>query len=153
MKIWIDADAAPKEAKEIVFRASTRLAIETILVANQPLQLSVRHPHVRFYLVANQPDAADRYIVEASALGDLAITADVPLAEQLVAKGVAVVDPRGVEFTIDRIGERLALRNLMDSLRQTEGINTYNPPYSNNNKQAFAATFDRVLTRCVRGRS
>lgn len=152
MRIWIDADAAPKEAKEIVFRASTRLAIETVLVANQPLQLSVRHPHVSVILVANQPDAADQYIVANSLAGDLVITADVPLAEQLVAKQVAVVDPRGAEFTVERVGERLALRNLMDTLRQTEGINTYNPPYSNSNKQAFAATFDRVLTRCLKAR-
>lgn len=150
MKIWIDADAAPRDAKEIVFRASTRLQVATVLVANQPLRLPVGHPHVSFFLVPGSPDAADRHIIENAAAGDLAITSDLPLAAALVEKEVVVIDPRGIEMTPDNIGGKVASRNLMDVLREAGDVTGGPAAYGLKQRQAFASTFDRVLTRCLK---
>ena len=152
MRIWIDADAAPRDAKEIIFRASTRLQVETVLVANQPLRLPAGHPFVTFELVSGRPDAADHYIVEHAAAGDLVITADLPLAAALVARQVAVVDPRGAEWTANNIGERVAQRNLLDVLREAGEITGGPSAYGPKARQAFAAAFDRVLTRCLKAK-
>lgn len=152
MKIWIDADAAPRDAKEIIFRASTRLQVAAVLVANQPLRWPAGHPLVSMQLVPGKPDAADRHIVEQAEPGDLAITADLPLAAALVAKQVAVIDPRGRELTEENVGEILAGRNLMDVLREAGEVTGGPAPYGIKERQAFAATFDRVLTRRLKTR-
>ena len=152
MKLWIDADAAPREVKEIVFRAATRLAFETILVANQRLLIPPGNPSVTAVWVEGGPDVADRHIAAFAEPGDVAVTADIPLAAALVEKKVIVIDPRGQEYTVDNIGERLAVRDFMDGLRAV-GVATGGPrPYGAKDKQAFAATLDRVLTRMLRGR-
>lgn len=151
MKIWIDADAAPRDAKELVFRASQRRQLAVTLVANQPLALPPGHGQVSFVLVPGAPDAADRYMIDEAQPGDLAITADIPLASALVAKGVIVLDPRGKEHTASNIGERLAVRDLMDNLRQTGEISGGGPaPYSAKDRQTFANKLDQVLTRALK---
>lgn len=152
MKIWIDADAAPRDAKEIIFRASTRLQLTTVLVANQPLRLPAGHPFVTAELVPGRPDAADRFIVEQAQPSDLVITADLPLAAALVVNRVGVIDPRGRELTEENIGELVAGRNLMDVLRDAGEIQGGPAPYGLKDRQAFAAAFDRVLTRRLRSR-
>ncbi|TWU56621.1 hypothetical protein Poly51_25370 [Rubripirellula tenax] len=150
MKIWIDADAAPTEVKEIVFRASKRLGIETILVANRPVVAPPGYANVRSITVREGADEADRYIAMTAKSGDLAITADVPLAGQLVDGGLFVIDPRGDEYSADSIASRLSMRNFMDDLRG-EGMTVgYTAPYSETDKKAFASTFDRLLTRAIR---
>jgi uncharacterized protein YaiI (UPF0178 family) len=152
MKLWIDADAAPREVKEICFRASERLKLATILVANQRLQLPPGYAHLSAVRVDGGPDVADRYIAEHAVAGDVAITADIPLAALLVPKGVVVLDPRGDEYTVDSIGERLSVRNFMDGLRAT-GVETGGPAgYGAREKQAFANALDRALTRAGRQR-
>ena len=152
MKLWLDADATPRDVKEVCFRASERLALETILVANQRIQLPPGYPHLSAVRVDGGPDVADRYIAENAARGDVAVTADIPLAALLVPKGVVVIDPRGEEYTTESIGERLSVRNFMDGLRgagvETGGAAAYGP----RDKQRFANALDRVLTRGVRGR-
>ena len=150
VKLWIDADAAPRDVKEIVFRAAKRLEMETVLVANQRLQTPLDNAFVSAVRVAGGPDVADRYIAENAASGDVAVTADIPLAASLVEKRVRVIDPRGDEFTADNIGERLTVRDFMDSLRGS-GIETGGArPYGAREKQAFAAALDRVLSRARR---
>ena len=119
MKLWIDADAAPLAVKEVCYRASERLSLETILVANQRLQLPVGYPHLSAVRVEGGPDVADRYIAEHAEGGDVAATADIPLAALLVPKGVVVMDPRGDVHTAESIGERLSVRNFMETLRST----------------------------------
>lgn len=147
MKIWVDADAAPRDVKEIVFRAAERLAIEAVLVANQRVPIPLGHPRVSAIRVEGGPDVADRYIAAHAERGDIAITADIPLAAILVASGVAVIDPRGEEYTTETVGERLAVRDFMESLRGA-GVETGGPKaYGAREKQAFAAALDRVLTR------
>ncbi len=152
MTLWIDADAAPREVKEICIRASDRLTLKTILVANQRLQLPLGYPHLSVVRVEGGADVADRYIAEHAALGDVAVTADIPLAALLVPKGVVVLDPRGDEYTTESIGERLSVRNFMEGLRGT-GVETGgHAPYGSREKQAFANALDRALTRAARQR-
>lgn len=147
MKLWLDADAAPRAVKEVCFRVSDRLELDTILVANQRLQLPVGFQHVSAVRVEGGPDVADLYIAEHAERGDVAVTADIPLAALLVPKGVVVIDPRGDEYTEESIGERLSVRNFMDDLRST-GVQTGgHAAYGAREKAAFANALDRALTR------
>jgi hypothetical protein len=152
MKLWVDADAAPRDVKDICVRASERLKLEAILVANQRLQLPLGYSYVSAVRVEGGPDVADRYIAEHAASGDVAVTADIPLAALLVPKGVIVIDPRGEEYTPESIGERLSVRNFMDDLRGA-GVETGgHGAYGAREKQAFANALDRALTRALRQR-
>ena len=150
MKLWIDADAAPGDVKEIVFRAAKRVGVATVLVANAPLPLPRGNPFVTAVRVEGGANVADAYIAEHALPGDLAVTADIPLAAVLVAKGVVVIDPRGEEHTPDGIGSRIAARDLLDELRGAGAITGGPRPFGPKDKQAFAATLDRVLTRAMR---
>ena len=153
VRLWIDADAAPRDVKEIVYRASERLKLATVLVANQRIQLPLGYSFLSAERVDGGPDVADRYIAAESQPGDVAVTADIPLAAILVAKGVMVIDPRGAELTSENIGERLDVRDFMDGLRGA-GVETGGPKgYGAREKQAFASALDRVLTRAMRGRA
>jgi hypothetical protein len=152
MRLWIDADAAPRDVKELCYRVSERLALETILVANQRLQLPVGYPHLSAVRVDGGPDVADLYIAEHAVGGDVAVTADIPLAALLVPKGVIVIDPRGDEYTAEAIGERLSVRDFMEALRST-GVETGgHAAYGAKEKQRFANALDRALTRARRAR-
>ncbi|MEP6729533.1 MAG: YaiI/YqxD family protein [bacterium] len=152
MKLWVDADAAPRDVKEIVFRSAERLSLATILVANQRIQLPLGLRFVTAERVDGGPDVADRHIEAAAESGDVAITADIPLAAALVRKGVAVLDHRGQEFTAENVGERLSVRDFMADLR-SGGVETGGPKgYSTRDKQAFASGLDRMLTRALRSR-
>ena len=147
MTLWIDADAAPRDAKDIVFRAAKRLGLQTVLVANQHLAVPRHHPTVRSVVVEGGPDVADRHIAEHAVAGDVAVTADIPLASILVGRQVIVIDPRGREYSAANIAERLSVRDFMDGLRNS-GVETGGPrPYGPRDRQAFASTLDRVLTR------
>jgi uncharacterized protein YaiI (UPF0178 family) len=150
VKIWIDADAAPRDVKELVFRAAKRLAIETVLVANRRLQTPPGNPWVSAVWVDGGADVADQYIAAHANAGDLVVTQDVPLAALLVPKAVVVLDPRGEEHTLETIGERLSLRDYVDQARMA-GLVTGGPAaYDARARQAFAAALDRVLTRLRR---
>ena len=152
MKLWIDADAAPQVVKEVCFRASDRLKLDTVLVANHRVLLPVGYTHLRAVRVDGSNDAADRYIAEHAEAGDVAVTQDIPLAALLVPKGVAVIDPRGEVFTSESIGERLSVRDFMDGLRGS-GVDTGgHAPYGPREKQAFANALDRAVTRALKGR-
>jgi uncharacterized protein len=150
MKLWIDADAAPRDVKEIVFRAATRLSLETVLVANQRVQLPLGTTLVTAVRVDGGPDVADRYIAEHAEPGDVCVTADIPLAALLVPRGVVVIDPRGEEYSAENIGERLSVRDFMDGLRGA-GVETGGArPYGPKDKQLFAGALDRVLAKRLR---
>jgi uncharacterized protein YaiI (UPF0178 family) len=152
LRIWIDADAAPRDVKDLVFRAAKRLAIDVVLVANQRLQTPPGNPRVSAVRVDGGPDVADQYIASHASGGDLVVTQDVPLAALLVPQDVAVLDPRGEEHTAETIGERLSVRDFMDQARLA-GMVTGGPrPYDARAKQAFALALDRVLTGLRRPR-
>ena len=150
MKIWIDADAAPRDVKAVVFRAAQRLELPCVMVANQRLPAPLDNAFVSAVRVDGGPDVADAYIAEHAVGGDVAITADIPLAAILVEKDVIVLDPRGELYNAENVRERLSVRDFMESLRTT-GVDTGGPkPYGAREKQAFAAALDRVLTAALR---
>lgn len=150
MKLWLDADAVPRDVKEVCFRASERLALDTVLVANQRVPIPPGYSHLSAIRVGDGADIADQYIAEHAEKGDVVVTADIPLAAILVPKGVVVIDPRGEEYTPEIIGERLSVRNFMDGLRGS-GVETGgHAVYGAKEKQAFANTLDRALTKARR---
>jgi uncharacterized protein len=146
MQIWVDADACPRVIKEILYRAAERKQLPMTLVANQPLRV----PPSRFITtlqVGSGFDVADNEIVRLVDSGDLVVTADIPLAAQVVAKGGVALDPRGELLSEANIGERLAIRNALDELRGA-GVETGGPPpLGPKDKQAFANQLDRILAR------
>ena len=149
MQIWVDADACPIEAKEILYKVSKRLLIRITLVANQMMWIP-KSELIYLELVKAGADVADRRIVELLNAGDLVISSDIPLAANAVARGATVLDPRGEELNGDNVGSRLAARNLMDELRGS-GMESGGPAaYSARNKQDFANQLDRLLTKLRR---
>ena len=145
MQIWVDADACPGEIKELLFRAAKRTETKVTLVANQPLR-TPRSEFIDSLLVGGDMNAADRRIVELVEPGDLVITADIPLAADVVARGAQALNPRGELYTDANIGERVAVRNLLDDLRGG-GLVTGGPAnFSAKDRQAFANQLDRCLT-------
>jgi len=148
-QIWVDADACPSEIKEMLFRAANKRQIKVTLVANQPMRTPLSE-FINTVLVPGGLNIADRQIVELSAPGDLVITADIPLAADVVAKGGMALNPRGELYTNENIGERLALRNLVDELRGG-GLVTGGPAnFGSKDKQAFANQLDRWLAKTKR---
>lgn len=150
MTIWVDADACPKVIKEILFRAANRAEQQLVLVANQYLA-TPPSPFIRATVVEAGFDVADNYIVQAVEEGDLVITADIPLAAEVVAKGAKVVSPRGERFTPNNIQQRLAMRNFMEELRDAGQVTGGPPPMSSSDSQAFASVLDRYLANIKRG--
>ncbi len=144
MKIWVDADACPVVIKEILFRAAERTATPLTLVANQP----VRVPGSKYIRTIQVPagfDVADNEIVNRAEAGDLVVTADIPLAAEVIGKGAHALNPRGELYTTESIGARLNMRDFMDTLRAS-GIQTGGPPVlSQSDRQAFANNLDRYL--------
>lgn len=146
MQIWVDADATPAPVKEILFRAAQRRQITTTLVANQSLS-TPNSPHLKTIQVPGGFDVADNYIVQHCNRGDLVITADIPLAAEVVEKGAIAINPRGEKYTPENIRQRLAMRDFMEELRAS-GQNHGGPkPYSQQDRQSFANTLDRLLAR------
>jgi uncharacterized protein YaiI (UPF0178 family) len=144
VQIWIDADGCPNAAKEIVFRTSARLGLPVCLVANRALAVPPS-PLITLVQVRSGSDVADSYIVQHVGAADIVITADIPLAAQVVARGAVALEPRGELYTADNIGERLALRNLMEELRWS-GMATGGPAaYSDADRRRFAAALTRLV--------
>lgn len=152
MQVWVDADACPVVIKEILFRVANRTKIVTTLVANQLLRVPPS-PYIRALQVPQGFDVADNKIVQAVSAGDLVITADIPLASQVIVKGAHALNPRGEMYSNANIAERLAMRNFMEELRGS-GVDINGPSAFNNaDKQAFAAELDRFMMRHIRNHS
>lgn len=146
MQIWVDADACPKVIKEILFRAAERRQIPLTLVANKLLYCPPSRV-IRALQVPAGFDVADNKIVELTEAGDLVITADIPLAAEVIAKGGHALNPRGELYTQDTIRERLTMRDFMDVLRSS-GVETGGPAaLSQGDRQVFANQLDRFLAK------
>jgi len=146
MKIWVDADACPVVIKEILFRAARRTGIHLTLVANQGLSTPA-DKNITAIQVPPGFDVADNEIVKLTNAGDLVITADIPLAAEVIEKGGLALGPRGELFTSNNIRGRLNMRDFLDTMRSS-GIHTGGPPPLNNqDKQAFANHLDRLLAK------
>ena len=145
-RIWVDADACPKVIKDILFRAADRVAKPLILVANQPI-LVPRSRNISTVRVGAGFDVADDYIVQQVEAGDLVITADIPLAAEVIEKGGLALNPRGELYNEDNIRQRLNMRDFMDTLRGS-GVDTGGPAsFSQADRQAFANQLDRLLAK------
>jgi len=149
--IWVDADACPAAVKELLFRSADRTQTRTVLVSNQIIR-TPSSPWIESILVPGGMNVADRRIVELLSAGDLVITADIPLAADAVAKGATVIDPRGTLYDQANIGERLAMRNLLDEMRGAGQIIRGPSNFTAQDRQAFANQLDRWLTASRRNR-
>ena len=146
MQIWVDADACPGVIKEILYRAAQRTRTVTTLVANQMLRVPPS-PYIRSRQVPSGFDVADQRIVHQLQPGDLVVTADIPLAAQVIELRAHALNPRGEFFTTENISERLTMRNFMEELRGS-GVDISGPAaFSQGDRQAFAAQLDRFLAR------
>ena len=144
MQIWVDADACPRAIKEILYRAAERTRTPMILVANKLLWVPPS-PFIRAMKVPHGFNVADRQIVDQVGVGDLVVTADIPLAAEVIARGGLALDPRGTLYSEDNIEGRLALRNFMDEQRGS-GVETPGPaPFRPSDTQAFANQLTRLL--------
>jgi len=149
MKIWVDADACPVVIKDILFRAAQRTGVPLTLVANQPVRVPPSG-NINSLQVPHGFDIADSEIVKRLQRGDLVITADIPLAAQVIHKGGCVLSPRGERYTADNIRDRLNMRDFMDTLRAS-GINTGGPPVLGQaDRKAFADQLDKLLVRITK---
>ncbi|MDX3895466.1 YaiI/YqxD family protein [Pusillimonas sp.] len=149
MNIWVDADACPAVIKDILYRAAQRSQQPLTLVANQILR-TPPSPLIRAVQVPRGFDVADDYIVERTSTGDLVITADIPLASEVLRKGALVLSPRGERYTADCISERLSMRDMMEELRSA-GVDTGGPAaFSQADRRAFANALDQLLQKALR---
>lgn len=147
MKVWVDGDACPKQVKEVIFKCAQNRKVPTVVVANSYQNLP-RTPFISFVLVGKDFDAADHHICHEATPDDLVITADVPLAAELLALNIEALNPRGTIYTKESIGERIAIRNLSAELRSGLMNQGGGPAsFSEKDKKNFAASFDREVTK------
>ena len=149
MTIWGDADSCPVRVREIIVKASLRLSVPTVFVANRDIPVTT-HAFIRSVVTSSSEQSADSYIVSHAIAGDLVVTRDIPLATQLVEAGLAVINDRGTEFNKDTIRERLSIRNFMYEAHLFGLSNDKVGQFGKKDVQKFSATFDKVLTRLMR---
>ena len=146
MKIWVDADACPIVIKDILYKAAERTKIQLTMVANQHIR-TPPSKYITSLQVTSGFDVADDKIVELCNAGDLVITSDIPLADEVIEKGGLALSSRGELFTVENIKPRLNIRDFMDTMRSS-GVNSGGPPPLNqSDRQSFANHLDRLLTR------
>ncbi|KHT63061.1 hypothetical protein RJ45_13775 [Photobacterium gaetbulicola] len=146
MKIWVDADACPNVVKDIVFRAANRVGVAVTLVANQFIRVPPS-PYIKSIQVESGFDVADNYIVQQAEPGDLVVTADIPLADEVITKGAHALNPRGEMYTKDTIKQRLQMRDFMETMRSS-GVQTGGPaPLSQADRQNFGNKLDAFLAK------
>jgi len=150
MKIWVDADACPVVIREILCRAAVRTGVKVTFVANQPIRVPAS-ALIEFLPVDPGFDVADSEIVKRAGRGHLVVTADIPLAAEVMGNGAHALSPRGELYATDTIGQRLAMRDFLDTMRAS-GIHTGGPPaLSKSDRQSFANHLDTMLTRHAKG--
>lgn len=149
MQIWVDADACPGRIKDMVIRAAERLGVQTTLVANQYLKLRESR-YIKAVQVESGMDVADQWIIDQVAPGDLVITADVPLAAQIVRQDAFALNPRGTLYTSENVQNHLAQRNLLTELRSAGMVTGGPPSLGKRDVQAFANQLDKFLTRSLK---
>ena len=144
MRIYVDGDAFPNLLKPIVLRAIERLKIETIVVANKKINIG-KSAYISYIVVEQGADVADMKIVELSQEGDLVITADIPLADHIITKKAHAIDHRGELYSVDNIKQYLAMRDLMESIRESGEMTGGPKPFGQKDAHAFANQFNAFL--------
>ena len=146
MHIWVDADACPKPVKEVLYKAADKRALKLTLVANQYLS-TPRSPYISSLQVPRGFDVADDEIVQRVQPGDVVITADIPLADEVVGKGAYAINPRGTIYSEQNIKSHLQRRDMMEQLRSDGMVSGGPEPFSKKNLQDFANALDRTLQK------
>ncbi len=146
MKIYIDGDAFPNLLKPIVFRAIERLHITTYVIANKSITIGISD-YIRYMVVNAGADEADDTIVDMVTAGDIVITADVPLADRVLTKGAYAIDHRGERFSEDNIKTYVAMRELMQSIRDSGEMTKGPKPFGKKDSHHFANQLDQLLTK------
>lgn len=149
LTIWIDSDACPKPIKEVIYRASYRLQLPVILVANSYMSVPPG-TLIRSIQVDKGADVADQYIAENCDIKDIVVTQDIPLAALIVAKGAVAINPRGELYTEDNISERLAMRDFMKELRDSGTVTGGPAPFNAKDVEQFANSLNKILTKLVK---
>lgn len=146
--VWIDADACPNVIKEVLFRAADRRKVPVKLVANQFIR-TPPSPFISSMQVPGGFDEADNAIVERMTAGDLVITADIPLADEVIQKGGTALSPRGMLYTKENIKDHLSRRDMLDELRGSGMVTGGPPALDKRDVQQFSNGLDRFLTRAL----
>jgi len=146
LRILVDGDACP--VKEEVLRVADRLGVAVVIVSNGGLRPS-RDPMVRHVVVPKSADAADDWIVDNAAAGDIVVTADIPLAARLVPGGVSVLGPTGKPFTADNIGMAVAMRDLKQHLRETGESRGFNSAFTREDRSRLLGALDQAVRRAL----
>lgn len=146
MEIWVDADACPKVIKEILFRVADRTKINVTLVANQSIA-TPPSAFIKSIRVSAGFDVADNYIVQQANKNDLVITADIPLAAEVIDKGAHALNPRGEMYSTETIKQKLVMRDLMDELRGSGEVTGGPPPLNQRDRREFANQLDRFVEK------
>jgi uncharacterized protein YaiI (UPF0178 family) len=142
LDIYVDADACP--VKDEIYRVADRYQLQVLVVANMWMRVP-DSPRIRLVTVEDGLDVADDWIAERVGPGDIAITADIPLAARCVKQGARAIGPSGHPFTEDSIGDTLATRNLMTELRETGEIRGGGRPFSKQDRSRFLQTLDTII--------
>ena len=146
MTLYLDGDAFPNPLKTILFRAIERLAIQTFVVSNKRINIG-ESKNITYIIVSSGPDEADHRIVEMLKEGDLVITADIPLADRAITQKAYAINHRGELYTTVNIKNRLAMRNLMQEIRDI-GMPTRGPaPFNQKDAHKFANQLNKFLTK------
>lgn len=150
MSIWVDADACPVIARELIGKTATRTQTPAVFVANQAIKLP-KSPFISLQVVLAGFDVADDYIAKHCQQGDLVVTSDIPLASDVIDKGAIVITARGQAYTADNIKQALNMRDFMDMMRGTGVPDSQDmakmgqKPYGNKDKKAFADALNRLV--------
>ena len=148
LKIFVDADAFPNILKPILFRSIKRLKLETYVVSNKKVSIG-KSVYIEYIIVVAGADEADHKIVEMVEEGDLVITADIPLADRVISKDAHAIDHRGELYSVDNIKQYLAMRNLMDKIRESGKITKGPKPFSQKDAHLFANQLNSFLSKRV----
>ena len=145
-RIFVDGDAFPNLLKPILFRSIERLAIETFVVSNKPITIG-KSKHINYIIVEQGADEADHHIVELAKEDDLIITADIPLADRAISKDAHAIDHRGELYSVDNIKQYLAMRNLMESIRESGAMTKGPKPFDQKDAHQFANQLHKFLSK------
>ena len=146
MTLFIDGDAFPNLLKPIVLRSIERLALSTKVIANKKIHIG-QSKHIETIIVDQGADEADHHIVALCDVGELVITADIPLADRIVSKEAHAIDHRGELYSVDNIKQYLAMRNLMESIRESGEITGGPKAFGPKDAHAFANQFNAFLAK------
>jgi uncharacterized protein YaiI (UPF0178 family) len=148
MRLFIDGDAFPNLLKPIIFRSIERLNLEVFVISNKPITIG-KSKLITYVIVEQGADEADHHIVELVEDGDLVITADIPLADRVISKNAHAIDHRGELYSVDNIKQYLAMRNLMEKIRESGEMTRGPKPFNQKDAHQFANQLNKFLAKNI----